>query len=148
MTPARSRLRRESAATPASVSGTPGMTTPPFSKHHPGLLKCLTFYSTQSGLSRGAGTLSKPLPNLCFFSYKQKDGSCRSTGTVMFVTPIGAQIGRQASQPPLLLSVFWSLGENANSKSRKSSKGKTKLLNEPSAFGLPAPLLFFPPSGH
>lgn len=85
---------------------------------------------------RGEPELS---PNLCFFSYKQKDGSCRSTGTVMFVTPIGAQIGRQASQPPLLLSVFWSLGENANSKSRKSSKGKTKLLNEPSAFGLQPP---------
>lgn len=83
MTPARSlrsaalsRLSHESAATPTSASGTPGTTASPFSKQHPGLLKCLTFYRTQSGLLWGAGT-----PNLCFFFYKQKDDSCRSTGT-------------------------------------------------------------------
>lgn len=136
MTPARSlrsaalsRLSHESAATPTSVSGTPGTTASPFSKQHPGLLKCLTFYRTQSGLLLGAGT-----PNLCFFFYKQKDDSCRSTGTVRL-----SRICRQASQPPLLLlSVFWSLGEMPTPGPEKF-KRKTKLPNEPSAFGLQPP---------
>lgn len=145
MTPARSlrsaalsRLSHESAATPTSVSGTPRTTASPFSKQHPGLLKCLTFYRTQSGLLRGAGTL-----NLCFFFYKQKDDSCRSTGTVTFVTHL--QTGKSTTPPSTLcLLVTWG---NANSRSRKVQK-TNQAAKRAKCIWPPAPLLFFPPSGH
>lgn len=133
MTPARSlrsaalsRLSHESAATPTSVSGTPGTTASPFSKQHPGLLKCLTFYRTQSGLLRGAGT-----PNLCFFFYKQKDDSCRSTGTT--------SADRQVNHPSFYSLSSGHLGKCQLQVQKSSKKKKTKLPNEPSAFGLQPP---------